>query len=76
LASKRINETVLQYKKLYNDKDGQDFLAMALLQFVTKLIELEEKQNTASLVEHLEEVGQELDDYLKQEQNVLSNKTI
>jgi cell division protein ZapA len=74
-AAKRINDTVLQYRKLYKDKDGQDFLAMAVLQYVTKLIEFEEKQNIAPFVEEIKEVDNELGDYLLKEQNVLLHKT-
>ena len=43
-AAKMINEKILQYKTKYNDKDIQDFLAMAALQFVTKLIEFDAKE--------------------------------
>ena len=37
-AARMINEKVLQYKQRYSDKDVQDFLAMAALQYVIKLI--------------------------------------
>ena len=40
-AARLINEKVLQYKQRYLDKDVQDFLAMAALQFVTRVIEME-----------------------------------
>ncbi|PIP54493.1 MAG: cell division protein ZapA [Bacteroidetes bacterium CG23_combo_of_CG06-09_8_20_14_all_32_9] len=70
-SAKLINDTVLQYKKLYVDKDEQDFLAMALLQYVTKLIELEAKQNIATFVEQIKEIDHDLEDYLQKEQNVL-----
>ena len=42
-AARMINEKVLQYKQRYTDKDVQDFLAMASLQYVIKLTEEEEK---------------------------------
>ncbi len=42
-AARMINEKVLQYKQRYTDKDMQDFLAMAALQYVIKLTEQEEK---------------------------------
>ena len=70
-AAKRINDTILQFKKKYTEKDSQDFLAMASLQYVTKLNELEEKQNISSFVEKIKEVEKELEDYLLKEQNVL-----
>ena len=38
-AAKMINDRVLQYKQRYTDKDVQDFLAMAALQYVIKVIE-------------------------------------
>ncbi len=66
-AAKIINEKVLQYKKRYSDKDVQDFLAMAALQFVTKLIELENQSDTSALVEDLKELDEELAEYLKGE---------
>ena len=42
-AARMINEKVLQYKQRYTDKDVQDFLAMAALQYVIKLTEEEER---------------------------------
>ncbi len=39
-AAKLINDKVLQYKQRYTDKDTQDFMAMAALQFVINLIGL------------------------------------
>ena len=74
-AAKRINDTVLQYRKLYKDKDSQDFMAMAVLQYVNKLIEFEDKQNIAPFVEEIKEIDSELEDYLHKEQNVLLHKT-
>ena len=66
-AGKIINEKVLQYKQRYSDKDVQDFLAMAALQYVTKLIELEDNQDTSKLVESIKELNEELEVYLKEE---------
>ena len=50
-AAKLINEKVLQYKQRYSDKDLQDFLAMAALQFVIKLIESENRFEGSPRVE-------------------------
>jgi len=66
-AGKIINEKVLQYKQRYSDKDVQDFLAMAALQYVTKLIELEDNKQTSKLVETIKELNEELEVYLKEE---------
>ena len=66
-AGKIISDKVLQYKQKYADKDVQDFLAMAALQYVTKLIELEEKEEGTPLVSSIKELNEELEVYLKEE---------
>jgi len=70
-AAKKINDTIFQYKqKGYPDKDDQDFLAMVALQFSTKVVEGEEKQNLFPVIETIKELSRNLDDYIKKE-NVL-----
>jgi cell division protein ZapA (FtsZ GTPase activity inhibitor) len=60
-AAKKINDTVFQYRKVYSDKDAQDFLAMAALQFVTKLTDSEEGEGGSQFADFLQEVNQKLD---------------
>ncbi len=64
-AARLINEKVLQYKQRYTDKDLQDFLAMAALQFVIKLIESEEKKDGMPFMEQIKDLEQELEDYIQ-----------
>ena len=66
-AARMINEKVLQYKQKYADKDTQDFMAMAALQFVIKIIENEEESNVAPFEEKVSEVANELKNYLAKE---------
>ena len=66
-AGKIINDKVLQYKQKYADKDVQDFLAMAALQYVTRLIELENKEDSLPFVDSIRELSEELEEYLKEE---------
>ena len=66
-AAKMINDKVLQYKQHYSDKDHQDFLGMAALQFVNKLLELEEKRDTSPIVEAARELDQQLSEILERE---------
>lgn len=65
-AARLINEKVLQYKQRYLDKDVQDFLAMAALQFVTRVIEMEEKIDVSPLQQQLQDLNEELETYLRQ----------
>ena len=66
-AAKRINDTVLQYKKMYSDEDSQDFLAMAALQFVTKVINNEEENNLQPFIDQIQEIDTELTAFLGKE---------
>ena len=63
-AAKRINEKVLYYKQRYADRDIQDALSMATLQFVIKLIEMEENKTTPPIVDEVDRLDKELGDYL------------
>jgi len=67
-AARLINEKVLQYKQRYLDKDVQDFLAMAALQFVTRVIEMEDKFDIMPLEQKMQDLNEELEEYLKEEQ--------
>jgi cell division protein ZapA (FtsZ GTPase activity inhibitor) len=66
-AAKLINERVLQYKQRYTDKDTQDFMAMAALQFVIKNLEMEEQVNLQPFIDGLKEINSELEEYLRKE---------
>ena len=66
-AARLINEKVIQYKQRYLDKDAQDFLAMAALQFVTRIIEMEEKIDVSPLEQKMQDLNEELEEYLKGE---------
>jgi len=66
-AARLINDKVLQYKQRYTDKDTQDFMAMAALQYVISLIDCEQQQNVVSLDEELASINSELDELLKEE---------
>jgi len=64
-AARMINEKVLQYKQRYTDKDVQDFLAMAALQYVIKLTEEEEKLETDYIPDAIKELIQKIDTVLE-----------
>jgi cell division protein ZapA len=63
-AARMINEKVLQYKQKYVDKDIQDFLAMASLQYVIKMLELEKQRKSTDLSESLKELTSQIDEVL------------
>ena len=64
-AARMINEKVLQYKQRYADKDTQDFLAMAALQYVIKYIEDERQRDILPVINDLNSLNEELSDYLQ-----------
>ncbi len=63
-AAKRINEKILLYKQKYSDKDIQDFLAMAALQYVVKVIDNEDKVDVLPVFENLKALDREMTEYL------------
>jgi Cell division protein ZapA. len=63
-AAKMINERLAQYQQRYADKDTQDLLAMAALQFVIRMLEGENKLENSSIIEELNELNREIDVYL------------
>ena len=70
-AAKMINEKVLQYKQKYTDKDIQDFLAMAALQYVIKVLEGDSNSEDSPVLEELKDLDNELSEFLKENTNVL-----
>ena len=66
-AAKMINDKVLQYKQRYTDKDVQDFLAMAALQFVIKVIDNDNRLDDSNIMEELKELNAELEEYIRRE---------
>jgi cell division protein ZapA len=66
-AARTINEKVLQYKQKYSDKDTQDFLAMAALQFVIKVIDGEEPEQDTEIYERIRKLNDELESVLSKE---------
>lgn len=68
-AARMINEKILQYKQRYSDKDVQDFLAMASLQYVIKLTEDEERLNDDQIPELLKELILKIDSALEDKSN-------
>jgi cell division protein ZapA (FtsZ GTPase activity inhibitor) len=66
-AARAINEKVLLYKQKYTDKDTQDFLAMAALQFVIKVIDVEETQRDDEIYERIRAMSDELEGVLGKE---------
>jgi len=67
-AARMINEKVLQYKQRYTDKDIQDFLAMASLQFVIKLIDEEEELSNDYLPNTLNELTLKIETVLNEKE--------
>ena len=66
-AARLINEKVLQYKQKYADKDTQDFLAMAALQFVIKVMETEDQVDLTPFEEKVKEISDMAGEFLKKE---------
>ncbi len=67
-AAGLINEKILQYKQRYHDKDLRDFLAMAALQYVIKMLELEASHDCVPLANTVKDLNDKLDAILAEEE--------
>ena len=70
-AAKMINDRITLYKSKYLDKEIRDYLAMVSLQFVIRMLELEDKLETDQRNGQLEDMGKQLDEILLKIKNVL-----
>ncbi|MCA1756182.1 MAG: cell division protein ZapA [Bacteroidales bacterium] len=66
-AARIINEKIIQYKQRYTDKDTQDFLAMASLQFVNQLIALQQESSGEEMLESISELNKMIGSLLDEE---------
>ncbi len=66
-AAKLINDKLMQYKQRYTDKDVQDFLAMVALQYVIKLLEQENRNDTTPILNVVKELSDKLDSVLSED---------
>ena len=64
-AGKLISEKLFQLRQRYSDKDMQDLLAFAALQFAVRTIELEAKAGSTEQVDKLKLLDGQLDAFLK-----------
>ncbi len=65
LAAKLINEKVTSYKQKYSDRDVQDCLAMACIQFANKMLELESKADDTPVVEAVQGLNDKIEQFLQ-----------
>jgi cell division protein ZapA len=63
-AVKIINEKVDLYRKRFTSRDIQDALSITLLQFVIRLIEAEQKEESSHIVEEIQNISNLLDEYI------------
>lgn len=65
-AAKLVNESIKGYSENYATRDKQDLLAMVALEFVTKLLEIDNKKpiDTEGVVQKLTDVNKALTDQL------------
>ena len=63
-AAKLINDRITKYKLKYTSKDLQDIMSMVMLEVVNKNFELEDKLDEMPIINQINEINEELIDYL------------
>ncbi len=64
-AAKLINEKVERYKHGFSAGEKADYIAMAAIQLVTQLVELQEYNNVDPIMDTLQELEDEIDTVLQ-----------
>ncbi len=60
-AAKLINEKVERYKKQFDSGDNADYIAMAAVQLVVQLVEIQDKVDVSPIMDTLRNLDQELE---------------
>lgn len=64
-AVKKISDTVQFYKTKWANRDDQDALSMAILQFATILVDIEQKDEMGGLLNELKLLDKQLEEYIQ-----------
>lgn len=67
-AAKLISDKVLQYRKSYSEGEERDYLAMAAVDLVSGLVELENKKDINPIIEEIRDINLHLENFLNEEQ--------
>ncbi|MBN2776402.1 MAG: cell division protein ZapA [Bacteroidales bacterium] len=67
-ASQSINDSIMAYKKQgFKNKDDQDYLAMTVMTFVVKMMENEEKEDVAPIINEIKKLNFSLEEAITKE---------
>lgn len=67
-ASQSINDSIMAYKKQgFKNKDDQDYLAMTVMTFVVKIMENEEKEDVAPIINEIKKLNFSLEEAITKE---------
>ena len=64
-AVKKISDAFNFYKGKYPNRDDQDALSMAILQFATILVDIEQKDEVGGLTNELKLLDKQLEEYIQ-----------
>lgn len=64
-AARLINEKIDQYKKAFSASDKTDYLAMAAIQLVTELVEIQSNLDVSPVFEMIRDLDSDLENTIK-----------
>jgi len=64
-AANNINSMITKYREVFNDKDGQDLLAMVALQFGTKVIDLDNSSQLTEVVDAVKTLNRDIEQFIR-----------
>lgn len=66
LAAKMVNEMASEFRKLFQNKDSQDILAMAAFQIALNTTELQQREDKSQFIDELKNLNDDISDFLKE----------
>jgi cell division protein ZapA len=67
-AAKIVNETIVEFRKMFQDNDNQDIMAMAAFQVALNYTEEHERQDFSQFIDDIKDLNDDISDFLKEKE--------
>lgn len=65
-AAKTVNEMIAKFRKVFQDNDNQDIMAMAAFQMALNFTEEQERHDYAQFIDDIKDINDDIADFLKE----------
>lgn len=65
-AARTVNEMIAKFRKVFQDNDNQDIMAMAAFQIALSYAEEQERHDYAQFIDDIKDINDDIADFLKE----------